>query len=278
MLDKTELKKIIQNVPLLPMSVTTIINELNKEKIELKKLEKIIAKDPFLTGRLLASANSPFYGFSGQVNSLNEACMVLGVHSIRNIVLTAGIVENLPAERLCHFNSEEFWHHSLGTAISASVIAKKTNHDSEAAFTAGLLHDIGKLILDIHFNEMFGQVIEYRDKHNCLLIEAEQHVLGVTHADIGALVSLRWKLPKIIINVINQYHKPSDGEEDVIVDIVHVASIISRCLEIGDPGDSVTPMLNEKSLKRLNFTINNLGDAFHDIEILYEKSLSLIST
>jgi putative nucleotidyltransferase with HDIG domain len=213
-------------------------------------LTRILVQDPGLTSRLLKLANSSFYGLSGRVGSVREALMVLGLATVRNMVLACAVMENLPGERCDVLDGPGLWQHALGTGAAARLLARRAGLEPELAFTAGLLHDMGKLVLALHFPEAYRAVLRHQQAEGCHIREAEQFVLGFDHAEAGARVARRWRLPAALVDAIAWHHRPEDGAPR-LAGLIHIADGLSRELVIGDPGDALKPGPCDATLKRL---------------------------
>ncbi len=265
MLDNLEQK--VQQLPSLSAIIARLLNLLQREDISMKVLIMEISKDQALMARILRIANSPFYGLSSRISSLQHAGILLGLHSLQGIITATGVMGHFPAGQDQVFNRQSFWQHAIGTGIAAQVLARHSGLDVEQAFTAGLLHDIGKLVLVVYFENEFIQVLAWRDEHDCLIREAEQAVLGYDHAEIGACVARHWKLPKLLVNAI-QFHHSLPDEASPLSELVHVADILCRGLNIGHGGDDLIPLLQPIALSRLGLEWTDLQAALPEIERL----------
>lgn len=260
------LEREVQQLPSLSLTVMEALAVIDRGEGDLAELEKTIGQDPGLAARILRVANSPFYGFSGHIGSIKEACIVLGLYTIRNLVLAAGIIGRFPPKDGGHFDRLALWRHAVGVGVAAKVLARRHGFDQDLAFTAGLLHDIGKLVLDACFPAEFARVLAHRDAHECLIREAEEAVLGFDHGLVGARAAKHWRLPPGIVEAIEAHHRPGHGPASALVDIVHVADILCRGLEIGDGGDDLIPCLDPGAMARLRLTWEALAVCLPEIE------------
>lgn len=258
----------IRQLPSLSLTVTEALALIDRGDTQPGQLEQVIGRDQALAARILRVANSPFYGFAGHIGSLRQACVMLGLYAVRNIVVTAGVIARFPPIPAHHFDRLGLWRHAIGTAVAARVLAQHRAFDPDLAFTAGLLHDIGKLALDAVFPEAFGRVLAYREKNDCLLRDAEEAVLGFDHTEVGERVARHWKLPAGITEAIAKHHSPDVGPASVLVDVVHVADVLARGLDIGDGGDDLIPRLSTGALGRLTLTFEDLDLYLPEIEEL----------
>lgn len=276
MLTQEEIKHAITKTPSLPVVVTKALDLLGRDEVEMGLLSKMIQTDPVIAGRVLLVANSSFYGMNGKVGSLSEAFVVLGTKTIRNIILAAGVVATFPKDAGHNLDFAGLWQHAVAAAVTAKILAEIAGHDAETALIAALLHDIGKMVLDACFTREYSKVIQYRDVEDCLILEAEEAVLGVDHGSVGALLVEQWQLPKAIVEAVKDYAQPGAGNENPLVDLVHVANIVSRGLGVGDAGDSLVPALDQLSIQRLGLDLSHIENSLADIEEAVSVTASLL--
>lgn len=228
----------IQQLPSLPTLVMEIMDSFNNDKADIASLVGKIRQDPALTMKVIRMANSPFFGFSRQIGSIQEAVMVIGFNSLRGLVIAAALVNQFPlAEKA--FQGKSFWNHSIGTGGCAKALARRSGADAEIAFTTGLLHDIGRLMLGVYFYDEFLLVLEYRQNKGVSMIEAERAVLGLDHAALGAEVAKRWNFPQDIQAAIRDHHNQSQAQGAMLTDIVHIADLLSHALASGETPKAV---------------------------------------
>lgn len=256
----------VQQLPSLSLVVNDILHSFDDEHADTDTLVAKIGHDQGLAARVLRVANSAFYGLSNHVSSVGEAVVVLGFHSVRSLALAAGIINQFPPGGGKQFDRLAFWRHAIGVGVCARVIAARRGENGETAFTAGLLHDVGKLVLDAHFHEEFEAVLGYREEHDCELIDAEQAVLNLTHAAIGFEVAQRWKFPATIQWAIRDHHRPPDtGEAAPLSDLVHFANVLCHALEIGNACYDLVPPLSIGAWQRLGLNWEEMPALLREI-------------
>jgi len=275
-LNINNLDREVRELPSLSAVVSQLLTLLQRDDVAMVELMEEIGRDQGLAARILRIANSPFYGLSSHIGSLTDAGAMLGVHTLSNIVTAAGIMGQFPATADESFDRLSFWKHAIGVGICARVLARHGGLDPEVAFTSGLLHDIGKLVMATYFEADFSHVLACRDEHDCLLREAEQTVLGFDHTVIGARVARHWKLPEPVINAIQHHHAIMDIANP-LSELVHVADILCRALDIGHGGDDLIPVLNMAAMKRLGLKWALLADCLGEVESLNSFSDLLIA-
>ncbi|MCD6318396.1 HDOD domain-containing protein [Candidatus Aerophobetes bacterium] len=252
----------IESLPTLPGVVSQIIELTSDPKTSFKDLSRIISEDQTLTARILKLVNSAYYGFPRRISTITHALIILGFNEIKNITFATSILRTFgESDNLGDFNREEFWKHSLGCALASKMLAKTLRYRiSGQAFTAGLIHDIGKIILDQYLHKSFAQIIEKVQSENISIREAEKDVLGITHAEIGAWLAKKWNLPAEIEEAIKFHHLPDKAIiNPQLTAIVHLSDILVRMESIGWGGDDKIPSVNPlvwNSLKPLKPDIN----------------------
>ncbi len=272
-LDNLERK--VQQLPSLSAIVTRLLTLLQDSDITMAALTVEMSKDQGLTVRVLRIANSPFYGMSSRIDNIQQAGTLLGLHTIHGIIVAAGIIGHFPPQQDQGFDRHSFWLHSIGTGCCAQILARHCGLDPEQAFTAGLLHDIGKLVLAAYFEDDLSCVLAWRDEHGCLIREAEESVLGFDHTEIGARVAQHWKLPKLLVNAI-RFHHVLPGKITPLAELVHVADILCRGLDIGHGGDDLIPALHPNALSRLGLDWLDLPAMLPEIEQLNTRASMLL--
>lgn len=214
-----ELVDLTPDLPPLPTVALATHRETNKPTATAKSVSALVSSDPALTARLLRLSNSAFYGGGGQISSVNGAVLMLGLQGVRNLCLLAGTYSwlqgGLPAYGLA---PGALLSHSLAAAVACKAIADRKELDSEAAFTAGLLHDLGKVSLGMWFRAEHGSVTNWRQ---------ERTAIGFDHAQIGGELVRRWNLPLPLVGAITCHHMPCQGLEDV----VYVGDLIAHLIE-----------------------------------------------
>ncbi len=211
--DKSLLKIVteLESLPSLPSLYLDIIEELKSPKSSLAKIGEIISKDIGMTAKILQLVNSAFFGMPQHISSPSQAAMLLGVDIIRALVLSVKIFNSYGTSLPEKLNIERLWNHCNMTAVLAKGIAKSEKFDRQMiddVFMAGILHDVGILALASNLPDQYTEVLQIAEKENKLLIEAEQIVIGKTHAEVGGYLMGLWGLPNSIVEAIFFHHTP----------------------------------------------------------------------
>lgn len=230
----------VRDLPSLPDVVNSILGLLNSPDVSASQVAKLISYDPGLTSKFIRMVNSAAYGFQRQISSVQHAIMILGFSTVRGVVLTASIFklfEGRPTRQ--GIDPTEFWRHSIGTAIASRVMAAKWRIPySDDAFTAGMLHDIGKMIMDYYFSADYGRVLGEARKNNMPyhgpeFLSIEQNLLKIDHCELGYQLACRWKLPATFAEAIRYHHEPQYAHDaPELVHVVALANCFSNLINL----------------------------------------------
>ncbi len=230
----------IDNLVSLP-SVGVRVNEMvNNPSSSATDIGKVISQDPALTARLLRIANSPTYGLSTQVDTVSRAVAVIGIKRIRDLVLATSTItafDKIPNELV---TMENFWRHSLYCGLAAHLLAEqRRSKNAETLFIAGLLHDIGQLVIFRKLPQEAKQalLLSIEGPDELALHKSERQIMGFDHAQVGAELLRHWHFPELLIECVEFHHAPELAQKyPVETAIVHIANSIATLAEI----DSVT--------------------------------------
>jgi putative nucleotidyltransferase with HDIG domain len=231
------LDKIVSSIgelPATPAIIASLMGLTSDINSDIEKITQAIMTDQSLTARVLKLSNSSFYGRSKEINSLREAVLLLGFKTLRSLVVAAsthGLYTSTGGE-----NHNKLWEHALATAIASRIIAKTLNHPhAEEAFIAGLLHDIGKLVLLQKKEKEYKEIINTVEESKGKFIEAEDKIFGFNHTDAGLLVLHKWSFPTDLINAVFEHHDPIDLEQETIrlSYIVNAGNLLAKKIPVG---------------------------------------------
>jgi len=267
---KTSIEKSVQDLPALPGVVTRILKETEDPDTCAQTIERMIGTEPALASKVLRVVNSAYYGLSGQVTSLAQATVILGLQQVRNLVLSVGAFSTMkPKTPRQNQMMEAFWLHSFGTAAATQCIAQQKKlsiTETETAFVGGLLHDIGRLFLFSNFTQTYDQVILYADQKKVQVESAEKKLLGLTHSDVGSQMAQHWKLPKVLTRIIGKHEGPFDADApDPMVYSVHIGDWLTKGLYF-EEGQVPVKDLPAVILNWLSFTPEEVDQLRRDTE------------
>jgi putative nucleotidyltransferase with HDIG domain len=261
----------ISNLPSHPIVIERITRLLANPRTSAEEIGRAITADQALAAKVLKLVNSAFYGFPGRIGTLSHAIVILGFSTIKNIALTASIFNSFrgKGKGIEGFNLEQFWYHSIACGAAAQSIARAIgNADKEECFIAGLIHDIGKIILCHYLPDDFNLLIANTRLKDTLFYESEKALFDMSHDEIGGVLAQRWNLPKALQNAVRYHHQPSPTHEHYMTSvIIHAADIFIRALDFGNGGDNKIPVFSENAWKSLdldNASFNTLFDSIKD--------------
>jgi HD-like signal output (HDOD) protein len=244
--DSGELKALVQKItdlPTLPSMMATITRLMQDPRTSAEELGRAISSDPALVSKVLKLVNSAFYGFPGRIGTITQAIVILGFSTIRNVVLTTSVLKAFGKGATAGVDVGRFWEHSLLTgAIARSLAMQRGAHFTEETFIAGLLHDMGRIVLSQKLPAEFEKVIQTKLKAGLPQLEAEQRALHLTHGDIGGWLARKWNLPLPFVEVMRLHHFParvlegdlSDQPDTVhLVYMVHAADALAKGMRDG---------------------------------------------
>lgn len=257
-------------LPSLPEGVNYLIRALDDEYTNLDTLAHHINADPAIVARFLAAANSVASGLSKPVHSAGQAFLLLGADRIASIILASTLISRYDTHA-SGFSARLLWQHSLGVAVCARVLAEQTEINPELAFTGGLLHDIGQLLLYTASPAYFLKVLDRHHEEDIPLIVAERSVFGYDHCEAGRVLATVWKLPPDIIDAIAAHHEP-DGYGSEIGNLVHVSEALSHALDLGEPQYNRVPDLSEQACANLGISWPKLAGHFAEIEARFDDT------
>ncbi|MCL2764564.1 MAG: HDOD domain-containing protein [Treponema sp.] len=267
-----KIRNYIAEMPSLPASAEKALQICNKVNVDPSELNQVISLDPVLTGRLLKLINSAYYGPSTHIKSLVRAIIMLGLNTVKNLVLSTAVLSTLPKNRgIEGLNMDGFWYHCLCVGVTSKLLAVKQGIETrylEEYFAAGLLHDIGKIPLNAVLESEYMNMITIADLNHRPLHLVENDNLGINHCTAGELISNLWKLDSSIADTIVHHHNAGDysGENANIVCNVAIANYLSIIYDVGFSGDRKP----QKPEKKVWETIGLDEDIFIEImEKLY---------
>jgi len=268
----------LDDLPSLPAVVMELLNSIDQDDIDISVLAKKVSHDQALTAKTLRLANSSLYGLQVKVTTIQQAITYLGFQTTRNLI-TAAAITGCFAEGHCPgFDHKAFWRHSIATAACAKVLARQMRFNQDYAFTAGLLHDIGRLVLVACFPEQYSATLAYRKEHDCYLLEAERAVLGVDHVDAGLALAEHWNFSDTMRLAIGGHHDPEAPGAGFLAAIIHVADAIVHALDLAQVQDDLVPPVSTVAWTALGLDEEIYLQLFRETELQYEEiSMVLLS-
>lgn len=251
------LVKKVEDLPPLPQTVLMVLRLTEDPEATVESVSRVITQDENFTARVLRLANSAYYALPRRVSSVTEAVLLLGFKTIRSLVLTISLTPLLWQELKGYALSRgALWRHAITCAFAARLLAAEARYpDKEEAFVAGILHDIGKLILSYYLTANYAQVLEAVKKGGRPFPEVELEVLGFQHDEVGGMVAEKWNLPVPLTTAIRYHHRPAEAKEaQVLTALVHLADALTLMLGVGLGVDGLSYPFEEECLSLLKLS------------------------
>jgi len=258
---RTNVVDAVERMPAFPKSVHQVLKLASDINCSQKCLVEVIKKDPVFTLKILRLVNSAYFGLSREVTSINHASVYLGLNTLKNVALGLAAVGAIPRNGAAGLDMDAFWLHSLSVATATRMLGTMLGVPSDEVadyFAAGLLHDIGKVVLALYMAGEFEDVGILAAREGMPMYRAEEAVLGATHADVGAMLAARWNLPAELTDAIARHHTPGQGPPSQLVDCVFAADQIVKRLDFGSAGDRIVEPLPEPVRARLGHDLDGL--------------------
>jgi len=252
----------INTLPTVPGVLKKLSGIIEKPRITLVEISAFISNDPALTTKVLKMVNSAIYGFPGRIASVSHATMLLGLNVIKGLLLGVSVFE------LMQKTMNGLYEHSLACAIASRVIAqKKGMKEPEEVSVAGLLHDIGKVILMLEFQKEYEAAMNDAQTKSISIFEAEKGQFNATHANVGSWLAEKWRFPRNLIEVIEFHHRPALSKNAPMeTAIVHMADLLVRAGGFGFAGEIFVPEVNPAAFELLNLSEADIKDVLREME------------
>lgn len=252
----------ISTLPTIPGVLKRLSTILEKPRVTIVEISSFISNDPALTTKVLKMVNSAIYGFPGRIASVSHATMLLGLNVIKGLLLGVSVFD------LMQKTMSGLYEHSLATAIASRVIAQKKNlKEPEEVSVAGLLHDIGKVVLILEFAAEYEQAMTEAARRNISIYEAEKKQFNATHADVGGWLAEKWRFPANLIEVIACHHRPTTAKGAPLeTAIVHLADLLIRARGFGFAGEKLVPEVHPVAFELLGLSEQDILEVLQETE------------
>jgi len=257
----------------MPQTVFKVREVIADPSSSFKELSEVLGTDQAMATRVLRIANSTYYGLSGKISSIQQASIVLGHNTLGELMTMAG-TSGLLGNKLEGYGLEagDLWRHSLGVAFGSKIIANKKNPASaNDAFTAGLIHDAGKLILDRHILERKEAFEEFMADGQQSFLSAEKQILGFDHSEIASEVCKSWRVPQTLTTAIRYHHYPSRSHGDTLTYIVHMADTIAMMTGLGLGIDGLLYQMDHKAMEFVGLQEEDISNIMDEVADSVEK-------
>jgi len=261
----------IMEIPTLPVVAQRIMDLLNSEMADYGKVARLVEQDPALAVKILKVANSSFYATISGVSTIEHAMAILGGDEVCNILTSFSVYNFFRDKESANFDRRYFWQHAIVTSQVAKYLAAYNKLPDESIFLSGLIHDVGKIVLDYYFHDEFAEILAYVIKHQVPFSVAEKEIIGVTHYQVAAKLLQRWKFPDQVIRHVFYHHAPwhdqTYTEGSIVIYLANLLAKISGYSSLKEERPTDLSILTDAKL--LRFLAANGFD-------LDEKKLNII--
>ena len=248
-------------LPELPAVVFDLNRIMADPKASAECMAKVISQSTTLTALLLKLVNSPLYGLHTPIKRISQAVTMIGTREISTLAFGISVIKVFKQIAASRVNMHSFLRHSLACGLMSRSLASQVGwRFTEELFVAGLLHDVGRLVLYLYFPNQAKASFDYADSHDVALYVAENKVLKCDHAHIAATLLQKWHLPFELENIIAYHHQPQKAEAKMAAAVVHLADIMAHALAIGTSGETKVPSLNEQAWQLLGLSTTCLAN------------------
>ncbi|MFH1081637.1 MAG: HDOD domain-containing protein [Pseudomonadota bacterium] len=255
------------SLPTLPNIFIKINETIMNPRSSACEIADVISKDTSLTARLLKVANSAFYGFPVPIDSIQRAVTIIGAKQLTTLSYAINIMDafkNIPADIV---DMMSFWRHSIACGICARILAGyKSIQNTERLFVAGLLHDIGRLLLYQYASADMGRLLVQARLDGSLLYKLEYENMNCDHTTVGGCLVKKWKLPAMLEDIVSFHHAPQKSQNGIETTIVHISDIMTNAMGVGSSGEAFVPPLDIPAWEKLGLSEHTLTSTIRQMD------------
>ncbi|MCP5044364.1 MAG: HDOD domain-containing protein [bacterium] len=265
----------IQSLPEIYSRINHVIEHPNASSEE---ISKVVMEDPGLSSRLLRLVNSSLFAFPGEIDTVSRAIALVGTQQLRDMALATCVIEMFEDVTSEFVNMESYWEHCLATAVCARLLASHCEEDNiERYFVAGLLHDIGSIVIYLRGGRRLKRMVARCTKERQNLIAAERAVFSFDHTEVGRELLLLWGLPAVLQEAVGAHHAPGRAKRfPRVANITHVAEFLVEARDLGSNGEHLVAPVNEEAWLELGLSIDYLPLIYQDLEDQWLESKSAL--
>ncbi len=251
----------VKDLPTLPTVLDEVTKLVQDPNSSTEQVAAVISRDQVLSAKVLKMVNSPIYGFPRRIGSIQHALVLLGFNVIRGLIISTSVFDVMAKSMF------GLWEHSLGCALACSSVAKMAGFkDPEEYSVAGLLHDLGKVVIALQLPELKEEVDTLVREEDLLYVDAENKVLGFGHDRVNAWLADHWNLPKKIREGLVWHHRPRSAQMYPEMGcVVHLADFLARLYEVGNSGDDNVSYLRQYALNTLDVQLSDMEKVMDDL-------------
>lgn len=250
----------IRDLPTLPSVLEEVVELVENPRTSTEQIARVISHDQVLSAKVLKMVNSPIYGFPGRIGSIQHALVLLGFNVIRGIVISTSVLDIMAQ------SMTRLWKHSIDCALAAGCIARRVGFkDPDEYAVAGLLHDLGKLVIALQLPDLQAAIDEKTIRDDEYPLLAEKAVLGFGHDRVNAWLAEHWNLPPSLEEGLSYHHKPHLARTyPTFASVVHLADFIVHVLDCGPAGNDLAPYLEPQALGILGLKTEDISLVMDD--------------
>jgi HD-like signal output (HDOD) protein len=267
----------VEHLPTPPLVFTQICKVVNNPNTSAYDVAAILSEDPAMSAKVLKITNSAFYGLSGTVTSVKHAIVIIGLEGLKSLVISTSLIDMFKGDRVGREFQDHFWRHSLVAAFGSRVLMRAISPNefslSELAFSAGLLHDIGKMVMYLQSPSSCQEVIKRGGEGGDVELAAERELFGFDHAAVGGALTERWRMPADICRAISFHHEPLGCDDPLhLVDAVHVADALAYHTLNKDSENFSAPRIETGVFERSGLSIESITQYMDTLKNEYVKA------
>ncbi len=263
------------SLPEVVMRAVDLINDPDSSAVD---IGKVISDDPGLTARLLKIVNSPFYNFPSRIDTVSRAITVVGTLELLDLILATSVIKKFNGIPTDLVDMDEFWSHSLYSGIAARTLARRHRApNTERYFIAGLLHNIGALVIYQRIPDIAAEALTRAREGNEILFQVEQELLGFHHGDVGARLLEQWRLPDAFQTAVRYHHTPMAAETfQLETAIVHLADIIASSVQTADAESGRVPPMDDGAWELVGLPIDSMEALVNETDVAFDEARAVI--
>jgi putative nucleotidyltransferase with HDIG domain len=252
----------------LPETYDLVNKVIAKPSSSSEEIAKVVMHDSDLTTRLLRLVNSSLFAFPGQIDTISHAISLVGIERLRDLILATCVIEMFDDIEVEFVDMQSYWRHCLATAVYARLLATHCEEENvERYFVAGLLHDIGSIVIYLRGGRKLKRLAAHCTKDHKYLSEAERGIFGFDHADVGRELLHLWGLPDVPVEAVSAHHVPSRAKRfPRVANIVHVAEFLVEARGMGSNGEHLVAPVSEDAWFELGLSTDYLPLIYQDLE------------
>lgn len=272
----TDIERVIEkaDLPSLPAIMLRLTEAIDNPRCTATHIADIISKDANLSVRLLKLVNSSFYNFPMEITSIARAVTIIGSRQLSMLALGTMVVttfKNIPADFI---NMAAFWKHNIACGIIARILSSyKRNTNTENYFLAGLLHDIGRLVIFQSFPYHAVEILHRASKKPQVLRHLEKEILGFDHAELGGMLIKKWGLSSLFESACRYHHTPGEAQDPSMASVIHLADLITAAMYFGNSGESYVPPLETRAWEEIGLPVSIIGPTVTQTAFLLKDTI-----